>query len=98
MEKVYAIFGATGGIGSALIKRLSETQSIIYLLGRNEDKLKKLSKEVSQPYIVVDATDENLVALALKKIVEKERVQESGHCKFAPFHILKTLLLNQGNL
>jgi NAD(P)-dependent dehydrogenase (short-subunit alcohol dehydrogenase family) len=72
MQKVYAIFGATGGIGSILTKRLSESGGIIYLLGRNEDKLEWLSKEVSQPYIVVDATDENLVSQALKKIVEKE--------------------------
>lgn len=73
MQKVYAIFGATGGIGSVLTKRLSETGNIVYLLGRNEDKLKRFSEEVSQPYMVVDATNENLVAQALKKIVEKER-------------------------
>ncbi|MCE2983249.1 MAG: SDR family oxidoreductase [Parachlamydia sp.] len=72
MQKVYAIFGATGGIGSVLTKRLSETGEIIYLLGRSEEKLERFSKEVSQPYMVVDATDENLVAQALKKIVEKE--------------------------
>lgn len=73
MQKVHAIFGATGGIGSVLTKRLSETGDIIYLLGRNEDKLKQYSKEVSQPYMVVDATDENLVAGVLKKIEEKEK-------------------------
>jgi len=73
MQKVYAIFGATGGIGSVLSKRLSETGDIIYLLGRSEEKLARFSKEVSQPYMVVDATDENLVGQALKKIVEKEK-------------------------
>jgi NAD(P)-dependent dehydrogenase (short-subunit alcohol dehydrogenase family) len=73
MKKVYAIFGATGGIGSVLTKRLSETGNIIYLLGRSEEKLKQLSKELSQPYMVVDATDENLVEQALKNILEKER-------------------------
>lgn len=72
MQKVYAIFGATGGIGSVLTKRLSENGNTIYLLGRNEDKLERFSKEVAQPYLVVDATDENLVAQALKKIVDKE--------------------------
>jgi 3-oxoacyl-[acyl-carrier protein] reductase len=72
MAKVYAIFGATGGIGSVLTKRLSEIGGIIYLLGRNKDKLERFSKEVSQPYIVVDATDENLVDQALKNIMEKE--------------------------
>ena len=72
MQKVCAIFGATGGIGSVLTKRLAEAGHTIYLLGRNKDKLEHFSKEVSQPYIVVDATDENLVAEALKEIVEKE--------------------------
>lgn len=72
MQKVYAIFGATGGIGTVLTKRLSETGGIIYLLGRNQDKLEQLSKEISQPYMVVDATDENLVAQALKTIIDKE--------------------------
>ncbi len=51
---MYAIFGATDVIGSVLTKRLSETGDIIYLLGRNEDKLERFSKEVSQPYMVVD--------------------------------------------
>lgn len=72
MNKVYAIFGATGGIGSVLAKRLSITGNTVYLLGRNEDKLQKLSKEISQPYLTVDATEENLVAQALKGIVDKE--------------------------
>lgn len=72
MQKVHAIFGATGGIGSVLTKRLSENGDIIYLLGRNEDKLKRFSKEVSQPYMVVDATEENAVAQVFKTIMEKE--------------------------
>jgi NAD(P)-dependent dehydrogenase (short-subunit alcohol dehydrogenase family) len=72
MQKVHAIFGAAGGIGSVLAKRLSDAGDIVYLLGRNEDKLERLSREVSQPYIVVDATDENLVAQALKQILDKE--------------------------
>lgn len=72
MQKIYAIFGATGGIGSVLTKRLSETGDKIYLLGRNEEKLEKFSKEISQPYQVVDATDETVVSDAFKKIVQKE--------------------------
>ena len=73
MQKVYAIFGATGGIGSVLTKKLSESGNIVYLLGRNKEKLKQLSEEVSQPYIEVDANDENLVSDALKMIVDKEK-------------------------
>ena len=72
MPKVYAIFGAAGGIGSVLTKRLSDQGGIIYLLGRNGEKLERFSKEVLQPCIVVDATDENQVASALQRVVEKE--------------------------
>lgn len=92
MPKVYAIFGATGGIGSVLTKRLSETGDIIYLLGRNEEKLERLSKELSQPYMVVDATDENLVSQTLKKIAEKER-QLDGVVSLVGSFFLKPLHL-----
>lgn len=92
MQKVYAIFGATGGIGSVLAKRLSENGDVIYLLGRNEDKLERFSKELSQPYMVVDATDENLVSHALKKIVERENhldgvVSLVGSLFLKPLHL-----------
>ncbi len=72
MQKVYAIFGAAGGIGSVLAKRLSEMGNVVYLLGRNTAKLEQLSQEISQPYITTDATDETLVEKALQQIVEKE--------------------------
>ena len=92
MQKVYAIFGATGGVGNVLTKRLTETGAIIYLLARNEEKLERFSKEVSQPYMVVDATDEDLVADALKRIVEKERrldgvVSLVGSVFLKPLHL-----------
>ena len=72
MRKVYAVFGAAGGIGSVLVKRLSERGEIIYLLGRNQEKLESLSQELSQPYRVVDATEESLVSEVLKSIVEQQ--------------------------
>lgn len=92
MQKVYAIFGAAGGIGSVLVTRLSETGSIVYLLGRSEEKLKRLSKEISQPYMVLDATDENLVAHALRTIVDKEKrldgvVSLVGSMFLKPLHL-----------
>jgi NAD(P)-dependent dehydrogenase (short-subunit alcohol dehydrogenase family) len=72
MEKVYAIFGATGGIGSSLSKTLSSKADRVYLLGRDEKKLQALAQECEQPYMLVDATDENSVASCLEKIIEKE--------------------------
>lgn len=72
MQKVHAVFGASGGIGCVLAKQLSENQDKVYLLGRKENKLRELSEQISQPYMAVDATDEEQVSKALKKIVENE--------------------------
>ncbi len=72
MEKIYAIFGATGGIGSCLTQLVSKDSNKIYLLGRDEGRLQTLSEKFLQPYIVVDATNENSVASCLEKIIEKE--------------------------
>jgi len=95
MEKVYAIFGATGGIGSVVTKQLSKTGSTVYLLGRNEEKLERFAKEVSQPYIAVDATDENLVAQALKKIVDKEGHLDGVVCLVGSFFLKPLHLTTQ---
>lgn len=50
------LIGATGGIGSATARRLRPRAELI-LAGRNEDKLKALSDELSCPYIAVNAAD-----------------------------------------
>ncbi|MFZ4773139.1 MAG: SDR family NAD(P)-dependent oxidoreductase [Chlamydiia bacterium] len=71
MEKVYAIFGASGGIGSVLARQLSQDNHKVYLLGRNEEKLKQLSEELSQPYLIVDATDEILVRQTIETIIKQ---------------------------
>lgn len=72
MQKIYAIFGATGGIGSKLATLLSNDSNKVYLLGRDQKKLEQLSAQLSQPYIVVDATNEESVAKGLAEVVAKE--------------------------
>ena len=44
---VYVIFGATGGIGSDLAKRLLAANSTVVLAAHDEDKLSKLKEELS---------------------------------------------------
>ncbi|OJU81638.1 MAG: hypothetical protein BGO10_08535 [Chlamydia sp. 32-24] len=68
MQKKYAIFGATGGIGKVLAKRLSKEGHTVYLLARNQEKLKTLSQEINQPYFVVDATNEEAVLSIFNQI------------------------------
>lgn len=43
---VYVIFGATGGIGSDLAKRLLAANNKVVLAADNEDKLSKLKEEL----------------------------------------------------
>ncbi len=72
MNKVFAIFGASGGIGSALSKLLSTSTDKVYLIGRNQKKLQELSQLLSQPFIVADAINEESVGLAFQTIVNSE--------------------------
>lgn len=72
MGKIHAIFGATGGIGSALATLLSNGENKVYLLGRSKEKLETLSSRLSQPYIVVDVLNEESVGNALGEIFKNE--------------------------
>ncbi|CDZ80259.1 2,5-dichloro-2,5-cyclohexadiene-1,4-diol dehydrogenase [Candidatus Rubidus massiliensis] len=68
MQKIYAIFGVTGGIGAVVAKHLSYAGHKVYLMARNEQNLKKISLELNQPYMVVDATNEDAVLSAFNQI------------------------------
>lgn len=52
-----AILGSTGGLGSALARRLSSAGSRVFLGGRNEAALGKLAGELGTEHFVVDGTD-----------------------------------------
>lgn len=52
MSKVTFISGATGGIGKAFCSECAKNGDTLFLTGRNEDKLKKLSEELSSLYNV----------------------------------------------
>ena len=54
------IFGATGGVGAALARRLSKAGVDIFLAGRDEDALKSVAEETGAKYKTCDVleTDE----------------------------------------
>ncbi len=55
---VYVIVGATGGIGSALCRKLAAAGGRLVLAARHEDKLKDLADELGGATVVpTDATD-----------------------------------------
>ena len=45
-----AILGATGTIGSVLVRQGQH----VLLVGRNEEKLRSLSEKLGQPFVAVD--------------------------------------------
>ncbi|MGX6647819.1 SDR family NAD(P)-dependent oxidoreductase [Maricaulaceae bacterium MS644] len=51
------IFGATGGVGSALARRLSKSGEDIFLSARDEDALKSIADELGAPSRVCDVLD-----------------------------------------
>jgi len=65
-----AILGATGTIGGALARRLVKHGRRVLLVGRNEEKLQELARELSQPYITVDLSSSQPLEDALKHAAE----------------------------
>ena len=60
-----AIVGATGGIGSALARRLSKSGYQLLLIGRSDERLNALASELNCPLAVADATQAEPLQQAL---------------------------------
>ena len=52
---VHVVLGATGGIGSTLCRRLSESGAQLVVGARTEDSLKKLAEETGAYPVPLDA-------------------------------------------
>lgn len=65
MKKAHVIVGATGGIGSALARRLSATGKV-HLIGRDEAKLAALASELGGSHSVADVSDRASLEAAVK--------------------------------
>lgn len=57
----FVVLGATGGIGSALCRRLTRDGATPILAARDEGRLKELAGELDAPYQALDATDAGAV-------------------------------------
>jgi len=66
----YLIIGATGGIGSAIARRLSASGADLMLVSTNEEKLTGLAAEVGGETHVADATQFAEIDQAVKATVE----------------------------
>ena len=55
------IFGATGSVGSSLAKLYGNESDKIHLIGKNDEEVSNLSKEVNCSFSIADVTDQNFV-------------------------------------
>ena len=88
VKPVALVTGATGGIGSAVAIDLAEKEIHVVLLGRNENKLLKITKQIQEfggevEYIVVDflsltSVSEVLVELQVRKLVPQILINALG--------------------
>ncbi|QEH37586.1 3-oxoacyl-[acyl-carrier-protein] reductase FabG [Aquisphaera giovannonii] len=77
----YVVFGATGGIGSALCRRLAADGASLVLAGRDPKKLQPLAEELSAHAIQVDATRFGQVEACLAEALEKYgRIDGVANC------------------
>lgn len=67
---VYAVLGATGGIGSALARRLAAGGARVAVAGRDRGRLEKIASEVDGEAAVVDARDSAEVDAFIKQTVD----------------------------
>lgn len=63
----YVVFGATGGIGTALCRRLASRGARLMIAGRNRQRLRMLADELPAPVCEVDATRFEDVDACLEK-------------------------------
>ncbi len=54
MEQKFVIIGGSGGIGSALARKLAGQGHGVHLIGRNAEKLAQIAEEISGSYAVAD--------------------------------------------
>jgi len=62
----FLIWGATGGVGSALARRLRRSEEAVHLVGRNEVKLAGLAEEIGAFFGVADVTDATALSEAVR--------------------------------
>ncbi len=71
MSGNYIVFGATGGIGSALARRLSSAGGQLLLVSRNGESLSQLADEIGAEHRVANATSLEEVDNCIKFAIER---------------------------
>jgi len=93
MKKKYLIFGATGSIGSNLVKELYDKKEDCHLIGRNENEIKKLSEKFSYSYSVCDVLKVDFAKKLLEELIDVETLGVAycvGSIDLKPFKLTKS--------
>jgi len=69
--QVYVIFGATGGIGMALARRLGSGGNRLLLVGRDKTKLSPIADETQAESLLADATNVAEVDAAIDSAISR---------------------------
>jgi 3-oxoacyl-[acyl-carrier protein] reductase len=86
------IFGGSGGIGSALARRLASKGVSLTLVSRTEDRVRTLAQELGADYLCADVTDsvqvENVFAQTLEKGPLRGVAHLVGSIVLKPVHLV----------
>jgi NAD(P)-dependent dehydrogenase (short-subunit alcohol dehydrogenase family) len=92
MTQSYVVFGAYGGIGAALCRRLAKRGAHLLLAGRDEVRLASLAAELGAESCSVDARDLGQVELCMKRAAELRPIHGVANCVgsllLKPAHLL----------
>ncbi len=79
-SRVHIILGATGGIGSALVRRLTQRGETVFALARDEGRLAELARETGASSVVCDAREAESVSNAIESALEKAGRIDGAAC------------------
>ena len=78
---VHIILGATGGIGSVLCRRLSESGAKLVIGARDQEKLNNLADEIDAHPVSLDATKTDVVDRLFGETIEEYgRIDGAANC------------------
>lgn len=74
------IFGGTGGIGTALARRLARDGRRLHLVARRDDTLRPIADELGAGFTVADATDTAQIATAVDEASRDGALDGLAYC------------------